>query len=476
MTQNKLLAWPDLKKKLPLLAAALPFVGHFQTRNKGTVCGSIAHADPSSEIPLSLATLEGEVVLRGKRGERVLKAKDFQLDMMTTAREGDELIVAVRFPVHAGRGVAFREVARRHGDFAMVAVAAFIEDKGSVRLGVGGMAGTPVVQRIAHRRHQGRGRKARDRTRRLRGPARLGGIAPRHPAQSRAARHRGGATMRRVNKDQKVRISLTLNGRKLSAETEPRTLLSDFLRHSLGATGTHVGCEHGVCGCCTVQIDGAAVRSCLTLAMQAEGRDVKTVESLAGAERQAQQAAAGVPEPSRPAMRLLHARHPHVVHRFPRAQPETDRGGVARRAQRTHLPLYRLRRHHGGAEGSCGAHESTELEKAMNEQTKKDAAQQAKPVYRELVTINGKNVVLAHNEPPVVNAGVLEMAEIFRMFNIFDEKFSPSNIDKADGTPLRLYTSDRLQGRRLASAASTTWASGTATSTPTRSSSASRAR
>jgi 2-furoyl-CoA dehydrogenase 2Fe-2S iron sulfur subunit len=88
--------------------------------------------------------------------------------------------------------------------------------------------------------------------------------------------------MRRVNKDQKVRISLTLNGRKMSAETEPRMLLSDFLRHTLGATGTHVGCEHGVCGCCTVQIDGTAVRSCLTLAMQAEGRDVTTVESLAG--------------------------------------------------------------------------------------------------------------------------------------------------------------------------------------------------
>ena len=88
--------------------------------------------------------------------------------------------------------------------------------------------------------------------------------------------------MRLVNKDQKARVSLTLNGRKMSAEAEPRMLLSDFLRHSLGATGTHVGCEHGVCGCCTVQIDGTAVRSCLTLAMQAEGRDVKTVESLAG--------------------------------------------------------------------------------------------------------------------------------------------------------------------------------------------------
>ena len=148
VTQNKLLAWPDLKTKLPLLAVALPFVGHFQTRNKGTVCGSIAHADPSSEIPLALAVLEGEAVLRGKRGERVVAAKDFQLDMMTTAREGDELIVAVRFPVH-GKGVAFREVARRHGDFAMVAIATYIDGKDSIRLGVGGVASTPVVTRMA---------------------------------------------------------------------------------------------------------------------------------------------------------------------------------------------------------------------------------------------------------------------------------------------------------------------------------------
>ena len=88
--------------------------------------------------------------------------------------------------------------------------------------------------------------------------------------------------MRRVSRDQRVRIGLTLNGRKVAAEAEPRTLLSDFLRHSLGLTGTHVGCEHGICGCCTVMVDGVAVRSCLTLAVQAEGRDVKTVESLAG--------------------------------------------------------------------------------------------------------------------------------------------------------------------------------------------------
>jgi len=153
VTQNKLMAWPRLAEKLPLVAAALPLVGHFQTRNKGTVCGSIAHADPSSELPLALALLGGAIVLKSQRGERLLAAKDFQKDMLTTARAGDELITAVRFPAAngngIGRGVGFREVARRHGDFAIVAVAAVAESKNAVRLGVGGLAGAPMVRRIA---------------------------------------------------------------------------------------------------------------------------------------------------------------------------------------------------------------------------------------------------------------------------------------------------------------------------------------
>lgn len=75
-------------------------------------------------------------------------------------------------------------------------------------------------------------------------------------------------------------ITLMLNGRRCSGECEPRELLSDFLRHELGATGTHVGCEHGICGACTVLIDGVAGRSCLTLAVQAEDRQITTVEGL----------------------------------------------------------------------------------------------------------------------------------------------------------------------------------------------------
>ena len=81
--------------------------------------------------------------------------------------------------------------------------------------------------------------------------------------------------------DASVRVTLTLNGAQRSGLAEPRMLLTDFLRHVLGATGTHVGCEHGVCGACTIRLDGEAVRACLTLAVQADGRRVDTVEGLA---------------------------------------------------------------------------------------------------------------------------------------------------------------------------------------------------
>ena len=89
--------------------------------------------------------------------------------------------------------------------------------------------------------------------------------------------------MRRVNPDERVRVSLTLNGKPASGYAEARTLLCDFLRHALGETGTHVGCEHGVCGACTIEIDGVPARACLTLAVQADGCTLRTVEALAPA-------------------------------------------------------------------------------------------------------------------------------------------------------------------------------------------------
>ena len=82
--------------------------------------------------------------------------------------------------------------------------------------------------------------------------------------------------------DPRVAVSMTVNGERVGREVSPRMLLSDFIRHELGLTGTHVGCEHGVCGCCTVIIDGKAGRSCLAFAIQADGADIRTIESVAG--------------------------------------------------------------------------------------------------------------------------------------------------------------------------------------------------
>ena len=127
--------------------------------------------------------------------------------------------------------------------------------------------------------------------------------------------------MPRLSAEQRHRVRLTLNGRAVEGEAEPRMLLTDFLRHELGATGTHVGCEHGVCGACTVEIDGAPARACLTLAVQADGATIRTVEGLAPRARPALGAAGGVPPPPRAAMRLLHAGHPDVARHLSARRP-----------------------------------------------------------------------------------------------------------------------------------------------------------
>src|SRR5215475_13181919 len=89
--------------------------------------------------------------------------------------------------------------------------------------------------------------------------------------------------MSRLSADARHRVRFEVNGRAVEADAEPRMLLTDFLRYELGASGTHVGCEHGVCGACTVQIDGAPARACLTLAVQVDGAKIRTVEGLAPA-------------------------------------------------------------------------------------------------------------------------------------------------------------------------------------------------
>jgi 2-furoyl-CoA dehydrogenase FAD binding subunit len=142
--QAELLAWPELSRCQPLLAAALPWVGHAQTRNRGTVCGSAAHADPSAEIPLVLLALGSSIELSSRRKRRSVPAAEFFVGMMSTSRDGTELIEAVSVPARRkDTGTAFREFGRRHGDFAIVACAAVV-GPGGFCLAVGGVADRPT--------------------------------------------------------------------------------------------------------------------------------------------------------------------------------------------------------------------------------------------------------------------------------------------------------------------------------------------
>lgn len=144
--QVELALWPELSEKLPLLATALSYVGHVQTRSRGTVCGSLAHADPSAELPLILIALNGEIHLRRKKHRRTVAARDFFLGMMATALEPGEMIESASFPIRSpGEGFGFREVARRHGDYAVVACAAVAGPNG-IRLAVGGVGDMPVMR------------------------------------------------------------------------------------------------------------------------------------------------------------------------------------------------------------------------------------------------------------------------------------------------------------------------------------------
>jgi CO/xanthine dehydrogenase FAD-binding subunit len=146
-----------VRERSPLLAEAMPQIGHVQIRNRGTVGGSLAHADPAGELPAVVAALDGELVLKSRRGERRLTPEQFFVGYLTTATEPDELLVEARVPVTPPRtGAAFLEVSRRHGDFALVGVAAIVSvDAGGVctacAVALTGVGPTPVVARDAAR-------------------------------------------------------------------------------------------------------------------------------------------------------------------------------------------------------------------------------------------------------------------------------------------------------------------------------------
>ena len=310
---------------VPLLALAFPHIGHMQTRSRGTLGGSIAHADPSAELPLCLATLDGAIELRSAAGVRIVRAREFFTGVLSTVRRPDELVTAIHGPTRTPRtGFGFDEIAQRRGDFAIVAAACRVQltDQGVIDradVGLGGVEDRPLAFELTEFIGAPPGRQAAraitDHLERQVSPmgdvkasvqyrralvrllvervvnqafdsidieARVGSV--RVPAAHRAALPDGegvnAARSDTLAANAKAVIELSLNGRLVRGHAEPRMLLSDFLRHELGCYGVRVGCEHGVCGACTVLVDGVAERSCLQRAVEARGVSVTTVEGL----------------------------------------------------------------------------------------------------------------------------------------------------------------------------------------------------
>src|SRR5262249_44641734 len=140
-----------IAREVPLLVMALPWVGHFQTRNRGTLGGSVAHADPSAEIPLTLVVCGGTVVLQSRRRQRRVPARGVFFGARTAQRRPDEMVTELEWPrVAPDAGHAFMEIAQRHGDFAIAAAGCSLRLDGAERLeqlslGVGGVESRPIA-------------------------------------------------------------------------------------------------------------------------------------------------------------------------------------------------------------------------------------------------------------------------------------------------------------------------------------------
>jgi xanthine dehydrogenase iron-sulfur cluster and FAD-binding subunit A len=270
--------------RFPVIPETMRHVAHLAIRNRGTIGGSLSHADPAAELPMLVRLLDAQIAISSARGERTVSAHDFFIGPLSTVLDEDELVVRIELPGmrHNGRG---RRAARR------------VRGQGARRArGDDGRGGHAAALSRGRRRAQGkrpgRRRGGACRASRLqrpgaeRGPACVAGIPPPLGVGAGQALYPEGPEPHRGKVGMNERgvklhpVWMLVNGKVEEHEVEPRMLLSDFLRQRLGLTGTHVGCEHGVCGACTVMVDGDSVRSCLMLAVRANGTEIRTVESM----------------------------------------------------------------------------------------------------------------------------------------------------------------------------------------------------
>jgi carbon-monoxide dehydrogenase medium subunit len=326
--QRRLESHP-LTAAVPLLRMALPWIGHRELRSRGTICGSLAHADPAAELPAVAACLNATLHVAGPAGRRTINARDFFTGPMTTDLASDELLLSASFPVAApGEGFAFAEFARRQGDFALAGIVVRVRraPSGSVEeavIAAFGISTRPILSDVTQPLNlalQDAGREALPRAltpamsaladelvttpddmhastsyrRRLFTVLAARELAAAYSnAQGKGHAQGKGRTPGKgsppvaqvppsplIHATDRTATTLTVNGKQVTLHVTPRTTLADALRGQCRLTGTHLGCEHGICGMCTVIVNGQAARSCLLFACQLDGADVLTVEGL----------------------------------------------------------------------------------------------------------------------------------------------------------------------------------------------------
>ena len=273
-------------------------------RNRGTIGGSLAHADPAADWPVVLAALGAEVWIEGPAGARAEPLPSFIRGPFATTLGEGEVLAAVRVPRPSPAArLGYCKLSAKRGEFAQALAVVFEDPKRDERRAVVGAIERPplIVDGEGPFPETVAGAQA---LLSARLPTGLGGRI--HAAAlARAARALAGEGSRRSGADGSVQmrsrrgngpdadagappewtapptVRFVVNGRQVEGTPEPRTHLADFLRERLHLTGTHLGCEHGVCGACTVLIDGAPARSCIAFAAACDGADVRTIEGFA---------------------------------------------------------------------------------------------------------------------------------------------------------------------------------------------------
>ena len=252
-------------------------IAYRAVRNRGTIGGSIAHADPAADWPTALRALGAEVAIDGPDGARIVKLSEFQLAAFTVALEPADIVTALHIPkLSPGARWGYYKICRKPGEFAdSIGTVVHDPDRGYTAVVLGATDGAPLdVPALAEAVRAGNDVGIDDAKAALaatgRGVRRL-----RHPDPRRRAQPRDRGSVRVMTE-----ISLTINGAPVTASVEPRTSLADFVRDGQRLTGTHLGCEHGVCGACTLEIDGEPMRSCITYAVSCDGASVTTIEGF----------------------------------------------------------------------------------------------------------------------------------------------------------------------------------------------------